>query len=113
MNDQGKEREGITVTPEPATATVSTTLGAVLVKRLKEVGIPPDEFPKLESYVEGWKDRGLTDGEAWSLVISVEQWRQARMAFWVAVAIGLFSILVAIGIGLLSIVSQLITYNGG
>jgi len=68
-----KERKGVTVTPPGAEAVGSTAIDAVLVERLKEVGIPPDEFPKLQGYVEAWKERGLTDGEAWSLVISVEQ----------------------------------------
>lgn len=87
-------------------------LGSYLVS--KHVGISSDEADKLQTYVDAWKDeRGLSEAEAWSLIISVEAWAQARKAFWVAIGIGLLSILVAIGIGLLSVAAQVITWSGG
>lgn len=87
-------------------------LGGYLVS--KHVGISSDKANKLQTYVDTWKDeRGLSEAEAWSLIISVEAWAQARKAFWVAIGIGLLSILVAIGIGLLSVAVQVITWSGG
>jgi len=89
---------------------VSTSVDALLVERLKEVGIPPDEFPKLQDYVGAWKERGLTDGEAWPLVMSVEMWAQGRRmvaqgkrALQIAVCALVISAIAGLGSLLLSI----------
>lgn len=70
-------------------------LGSYLVG--KHVGISSDEANKLQTYVDAWKDeRGLSEAEAWSLIISVEVWAQARKAFCWAITIGAASVVVAI-----------------
>lgn len=106
MGGEEERREGdVVVTPEPAEATLSTAIGGVDVDLSeyfdsRKVGIPRHRFPELRGYVDIWREIGLSKGEAWSLVISVEQWHQARMAFFLAIAVGVVSILVAIAVRL-------------
>jgi len=85
-------QEQLTLTNQLATR--PTTFGEYLVR--KRVGISSDEAHELQGYVDTWRERDLSEAEAWSLIISVEAWTQARKAFYVAIAIGVANVVVAI-----------------
>lgn len=77
--------------------------GALTVTKFEEylvnrrVGISSDEAHELQDYVDTLRKRGMSAAEAWSLIISVEAWAQARKAFYVAIAIGVASVIAGLG----------------
>lgn len=69
----------------------------------KRVGLGPHEAHELQGYVDTLMERGSSEAEAWSLIISVEQWAQARTALTIAICALVISVVIGVCSPLVSI----------